>query len=128
MKTVKNMEKNFQCYLENEPPIIIDTTEESGGTGEGMKPFELVETALAACMNITARRNAGQVNIELHDIKTFVRMNWQEEGKLIFEYDYSIPENFTDIERRVIDDAINSCALRQLFSTCKIEFKQVAIK
>jgi len=36
----------FQCYLDNRQNIV-DTTSDKGGSGSGIRPYELLETALA---------------------------------------------------------------------------------
>ncbi|SMC33239.1 OsmC family protein [Sporomusa malonica] len=124
MMRLRSMDVNFQC-TDADKKIIVDTSERNGGTGQHVQPFELMEAAVAACMNITARARAG---IKLSDVQTTVRMNWSEEGKLIFEYDYSFQGNLDDKTQDMIGDAINGCMMRKLLTHREIEFKKIEMK
>ncbi|HMM19440.1 MAG TPA: OsmC family protein [Selenomonadales bacterium] len=127
MMRLRSMGVNFQC-MDADKKITVDTSEKNGGTGQHLQPFELLEAAVAACMNITARARAERAGIKLNDVQTAVRMNWSEEGKLIFEYDYSLGSLDDDETRNMLVDAINGCLMRQLLTQRKIEFKKTEAK
>lgn len=129
MMTLKSLDENFQCYMEiGKDRIMVDTFRKNGGTGFGIQPFELLEAAVAACMNITVRARAERAGIKLTNVQTRVKMNCSDEGKLIFEYDYVIPGNFDDEANKLFADIINSSWLRQIMTYREIEFKKVEIK
>lgn len=128
MMKLKSMDAHFQCRLETDNKIIVDTSQKNGGTGLCLQPFELMEAAVAACMNITVRARAERAGITINNVQTAVQMNWSEEGKLIFEYDYSIMGDFNSEAQNLLTDAINGCMLRQLLTHRKIEFKKVETK
>lgn len=126
MIKIKSLDENFQCYMDfGKDRIFIDTSEKNGGTGLCVQPFELLEAAVAACMNITVRARAERAGIKLANVQTTVKMNCCEEGKLIFEYDYLIPGEFDDDTNKLFADIINGSWLRQLMTYREIEFKKI---
>jgi putative redox protein len=129
MIKLKSLDENFQCCIEaGKDRIIVDSAEKYGGTGLYIQPFELLEAAVAACMNITVRSRAERAGIKLTNVQTTVKMNCSDEGKLVFEYDYFVPGDFDDETNKLFADVINGSWLRQLMTYREIEFKKVEIK
>lgn len=128
MMKLKSLDTHFQCSLEADNTLIVDTSKKNGGTGLCLQPFELMEAAVAACMNITVRARTERAGVKVNNVQTTVQMNWSEEGKLIFEYDYSVPGEFDSEAQNLITDSINGCMMRQLLTHRKIEFKKVKTK
>ena len=60
-----NAKNELQNYLTRiiEYDVLVDTTLEKGGTGKCIRPHDLLEAALAACMNIAIRMEAQKNNL-----------------------------------------------------------------
>ena len=107
-------EKKYQCIVETSKcDIIADTTQDKGGSGEGIRPHELLEAAAAACLNITIRMVLDDLKIDAEDVSVNVNLNRGVEGKTIFEYEYKIDTVLSDEQKTKIEDSILSCPVRQ---------------
>lgn len=53
---------------------IADVAGEKGGKGEGFPPHDLLEAALATCMNMTVRMYADHHGIEIRGVSTTVTL------------------------------------------------------
>jgi len=97
--------------------LLIDTTEEKGGTGKYTRPHDLLEAALASCMNIILQKEAEK--LELRDIKfeTEVILNRENPEEANFEYSYKIIAN-KDYEnlRDIFDKALLNSSVRKTLS------------
>lgn len=124
MVSIKSGQEKYQCYLKENEELIIDTTEERGGRGVGIRPHQLLEAALASCMNITLRKSAEDIGIDLENVETIVQLNRDTAGKAIFEYSYKISDNLACIEKERISEALKGCAVRNTL-TKTIEFKEI---
>jgi putative redox protein len=98
--------------------IIVDTTKDKGGTGAYIRPHELLEAALAACMNISIRMEALKNNIKLDDVETKVELNRTDPAKSIFEYSFKLnsdPKNDGEVLGN-FKNALQHCAVRKTLS------------
>ncbi|MGI6453310.1 MAG: OsmC family protein [Syntrophomonadaceae bacterium] len=98
--------------------ILVDTTRERGGTGEFIGPHELLEAALAACINITLRKVAENKNIDLTGIDTKVILNNTDPEKAIFECSIKIKGHQLIDEKtmQILKNAANLCAVKKTLS------------
>lgn len=65
-----------------------DTIKDKGGGGFGFRPHELLEAALARCINITIRMCADKYSIPLSKVTTTVRLNRSNPDEAVFEGEY----------------------------------------
>lgn len=71
-----SLEDPWQCTVSKDDlDIVADTTTDHGGSGEGIRPRELLEGALATCMNMTVRMAADRDGIDLDCVRTVVDLD-----------------------------------------------------
>lgn len=71
-----SQEKNFLTRFTNGEHIgDADTTAEKGGGNRGFRPHELLEAALATCMNMTLRSYAQKHDIPLPGVSVVVTLS-----------------------------------------------------
>jgi putative redox protein len=119
---VKNESQNYLTNIIGYD-IIADASKEKGGTGLYIRPHELLEAALAACMNISIRMEAEKNNIKLDSVETTVKLNRSDPEKTIFEYSFKTNSE-RNLEKGVtsnFSDVLQQCAVRKTLSK-KIEF------
>ncbi len=88
----------------------IDAPADKGGGDAGFRPHDLLEAALAGCLNITLRKYAASHDIPLIGAATWVSLNRQQPEETVFEYGLELIE------------AAAACAVHQTLSR-KISFK-----
>ena len=87
-----------------------------GGTGTGFRPSELLEAALATCMNITLRMYAANHKMPLEDVSTEVTL---ESGadETVFRFEVRlIGEGLTDEQRSRLIEIANACSVKKKLS------------
>ena len=90
-----------------------DTTPDKGGKGEGFRPHELLEAALANCMNMALRMLAAQNAIRLSSVETTVCLNRNAPEEVCFEYSVAFPKELAEPDRQRLMEAVNSCPVRE---------------
>ncbi len=114
---VKSESQNYLCRIVDYD-IISDAAEDKGGTGLYIRPHELLEGALASCMNITIRMEADRKGIKLDSVETTVKLDCNDPAKTIFKYSFNIkPEQ--KLESEIVNDferALQNCAVRRTLS------------
>ncbi len=124
MLKTKNSKQFFQCILSNDNYTVeSDEPLLKGGQGHGFRPHELLEGALAPCINISVRMLAKEHNISLNSVITQVEVE-KTESVTIFNYKITLDENLNENDRSYLMNIIDSCAVKQTLSR-QIEFKQV---
>ena len=126
MVKFKSAAQKYQCYLENDQNIIVDVTSDKGGTGAGTRPYELLEAALASCMNISLRKQAEKEGIQLEKVETTVSLNRDIEGKTVFEYECIILDELDKQTTEKIKSILQNCLVRKILSN-QIEFKETSL-
>ncbi|ADG93688.1 OsmC family protein [Arcobacter nitrofigilis DSM 7299] len=123
MKSISK-DKKYVNQLE-ELDLCIDTTEEKGGTGKYPRPHDILEAALASCMNIMLQKEAEK--LELMDIKfeTEVVLNRENPEEANFEYSYKIiaDKNYeslrTTFDKALLDSSVKKTLSRRMVFTKK---------
>lgn len=100
----------------------IDAPAEKGGGDAGFRPHDLLEAALAGCLNITLRKYAASHNIPLSGATTWVSLNRQLPTETVFEYGLELQGPITEAQRQELIEAAAACAVHQTLSR-KISFK-----
>jgi putative redox protein len=126
MVKIKSIDQKYQCYLDNGQNIIVDTTSDKGGSGSGIRPYELLEAALASCMNISLRIQAEKEGIKLEKVETAVSVNRNIDGKTIFEYECTILDKLDEQTIKRIKSILQNCLVRKILSS-QIEFKETSL-
>jgi putative redox protein len=115
-------ESNFETFFtDDRHEGTIDAPADKGGGGAGFGPHELLEAALAGCLNITLRKYAASHNIPLAGATTWVSLNRQIPEETIFEYGLELQGPITAAQRQELIQAAAACAVHQTLSR-KISF------
>jgi putative redox protein len=100
---------------------FADTSEENGGHGQGFRPHDLLEAALACCTNIVIRAFAKNHNIPLAGVAVQVHLNRDNPEEARFEYGIELQGDLTEEERTRLLRAAKACAVHKTLSR-KITF------
>ena len=95
---------------------FADATVEKGGGELGFRPHELLEAGFACCMNMWLRMYAGKRSMPLVGVETRVSINRDKEGEAVFEYAIELKGELTQVQRRELLKAAESCSVRQTLS------------
>ena len=93
-----------------------DTTPNKGGGNRGFRPHELLEAALATCMNMTVRMAADIQGIPLSSVSVTVSLNREEPGKPVFEYRVQFGEALSEAQKSRLLSAVELCPVRNTLS------------
>ena len=103
---------------------LADTTPDKGGGGKGFRPHDLLEAALASCMNMTVRMYADEHGIALDFVTTKVKLNRETEGVARFEYQIELTGEMGAVERKRLLDVAARCPVRKTLSRL-VEFNDL---
>lgn len=92
---------------------LADTTEHNGGTESGFRPHELLEAALATCMNMAARMYAASHAIPLNQVVVNVTLDRSGSDEVVFRYNVELNGRLTAGQRRGIMSAVRACPVRR---------------
>lgn len=95
---------------------VSDTTKDKGGRESGFQPHDLLEAALANCINITLRMYADQHNIPLSSVTTRVKLDRTNPVEVAFEYEIELHGSLSQDHRDRLLEAAKKCPVRQTLS------------
>jgi len=95
---------------------IADTTVENGGSDGGFRPHNLLEAALATCVNMAARMYAADHNIPLTGVTTRVKLDRNTTEQSIFGYEVEFAGDLTVEQTERLLLAANACPVRRTLS------------
>jgi putative redox protein len=125
MIRTENDDINFKTKFSNgEHSAISDTTIDKGGSNSGFRPHELLEAAVASCMNMHIRMFAENHNIDVSEVKTEVSLNRNEPESAVFEYKIEIDGRLTGLEKDKLMQIVLSCPIKKTLSK-RIDFKNI---
>ncbi len=93
-----------------------DTTPNKGGGNLGFRPHELLEAALATCMNMTLRMAADKHGIPLSSVSVTVFLNREEPGQPVFEYSVQFGKALSEAQKSRLLSAVETCPVRNTLS------------
>ena len=79
---------------------ISDIAANQGGTGTGFRPHELLEAALATCINMTIRVYAQTLGLPLEDVSTEVQLDRTSANESFFRYKVDLKGDQLSSEQR----------------------------
>ncbi len=124
MIKTRSIGTDFYCILTNDKLTMdSDAPIFKGGLGNGFRPHELLEAALASCINITIRMIARERNINIDGVETQVEVDRAQSDKSIFNYKILLVGNLKDKDREFLMNIIDFCAIKQTL-TKQLEFVQ----
>ncbi len=89
--------------------LKADTTKDKGGGGSGFRPHELLEAALAACINIHLRMYADNHGIPLEGVRILVSLDRNEPSKATFGYSIELAGELTAAQRERLLQIAETC-------------------
>jgi trans-aconitate 2-methyltransferase len=100
----------------------VETTADAmkGGVGSsnGFRPHELLEAAVAACMNISARLKADDMGVAPVEVATEVALD-RSDGRAVFRGRVRVAGELTDAQRTALEEAAFHCPVgRTLLREC----------
>ena len=93
-----------------------DTTADKGGGSLGFRPHELLEAALATCMNMTMRMVAEKHAIPLAGVSVTVSLNRKEPEAPVFEYSVQFDGALSEAQKSQLLSATEKCPVRNTLS------------
>ncbi len=107
----------YQTQLTNGTSSIrSDTTRDKGGSDSGFRPHDLLEAALASCMNMTLRMYADQHGIALSDVTTKVTLDRSKPEETVFEYEIDLQGALSEQDRTRLLGVAERCPVRRTLS------------
>ncbi len=109
--------KNFLAQFTNgEHVSTSDTTPDKGGGNLGFRPHELLEAALANCMNMSVRMYAEKNAIPLSGVSVTVSLNRSNPDGALFEYGVEFRGLLSEPQKGQLLSALESCPVRNTLS------------
>jgi putative redox protein len=106
---------------------ISDTTLNNGGAGQGFRPHDLLEAAIATCINIAVRTCATREGMPLSGVVTRVSLDRSEPDEAVFHHEVELQGELTEEQRRRLLRVANACPVRRtLMRTIRFEDGQIA--
>ncbi len=96
--------------------LLANTLKDGVGGTDGFRPHDLLEAALAACMNITARMAAEKAGIPLEQVTTQVRLERTGDGPVTFHCSFSTSGDLSEGKRAALARAVAQCPVRRTLS------------
>ncbi|MGD1043716.1 MAG: OsmC family protein [Bacteroidota bacterium] len=125
MIQTENEEINYKTKFSNgEHSAFSDTTIDKGGSNSGFRPHELLEAAVASCMNMHIRMFAESHDIDVSDVKTEVSLNRNDPEFAVFEYRVEVDGKLTGLEKEKLLQIVQSCPVKKTLSK-RIDFRYI---
>jgi putative redox protein len=104
----------FAVRLSNGSEIArADATSDKGGSGEGFRPHELLEAALASCMNMSLRMYAERHSLPLEHLVVRVRLDRGGEEQAVFRYSLELEGRLSHEQRAQLLQVAEDCPVRR---------------
>lgn len=96
--------------------LYADTKKGLRGGATGLRPHELLEAALASCINMTLRISAEQHNIPLEQLKVSVRVIRDQPEHSRFDCTIEMGGTMTEEQRQHLLRSASHCPVSQTLS------------
>jgi putative redox protein len=106
----------FTTFTNGKHEAFSDNTAEKGGQGAGFRPHELLEAALACCINMWLRIYADNHGLQLDEVITKVWVKRDKSEETEFEYSIELYGALTDEQRSKLMRIAETCPVRQSLS------------
>ncbi len=117
MITCKNEILKYQTTFSNgKHTAYADATEDKGGKSSGFRPHELLEAALASCLNMHLRMYADTHNISLEEVQTTVTLDRSIPNEVIFKYSIDLVGSLTKEQRQRLLQIAKTCPVHKTLS------------
>ncbi len=95
---------------------FADNTVDKGRRGAGFRPHELLEAALASCVNMWVRMYADNHRLPLERVVTTVQVNRVKPAEPVFEYRIALEGPLTREQRGKLMAVAQTCPVRTTLS------------
>jgi putative redox protein len=109
-------EKFKTVFTNGEHVSTSDTTPDKGGANSGFRPHELLEAALANCMNMTLRMSAEKQDIPFSGVSVSVSLKRNDPEGPIFEYRAEFDGNLSESQKKQLLSALETSPVRNTLS------------
>ena len=117
MITAKSQEQNYQVvFTDGFHTGIADVNEDKGGSNSGFRPHDLLEAALATCLNMWLRMYADENDLSVVHIETTVSLDRSPTDEVVFNYSLDIAGSLSSAERQQLVSAAQSCPVHKTLS------------
>jgi len=118
MIVCRGEQKNYLTTFSNgQHSACADVTADRGGQAAGFRPTELIEAALASCMNITVRMAAQKHGIALTSVTTGVSLEKPTADESVFVVAVELEGAISDDQRAVLMEAADACVVKKMLTT-----------
>ena len=125
MIQTENEEISYKTKFSNSKhSAFSDTTIDKEGSNSGFRPHELLEAAVASCMNMHIRMFAENHKMNISKVKTEVSLNRDEPECAIFEYKIEIDGKLTGLEKEKLMQIVRNCPVKKTLSK-RIDFRYI---
>jgi putative redox protein len=93
-----------------------DTTADKGGSGGGFRPHELLEAAMATCVNMMVRMYAENHGVPLVGVTTTVDLDRSDPDEVVFRYDIRLDGLLSAEQKERLIRAGGACPVRRTLS------------
>lgn len=101
--------------------IYSDVTAEKGGSGKYFRPHDLLESAYASCLNITARMVLDDMNVSYDAVTVKVELDRSDEAKTVFKYQIDISGPIEKETKEIVFRKVMNCPVKKTLSK-QLEF------
>lgn len=92
---------------------VSDTTEDKGGTNSGFRPHDLLEAALATCLNMWLRMHADNHNYPVSHVETTVSLDRSRPNEVIFNFSINISGSLSSPEKQKLISVAKTCPVHK---------------
>ena len=101
---------------------LADTTKDKGGSNLGFRPHDLLEAALAACMNMWMRMYADHHNLPLSGAIVTVQLDRSRPEEVIFNYSVDLDGELSETQYSKLIEIAGTCPVHRTLSK-KVAFQ-----
>ena len=103
-------------FSDGEHHGVSDATFDHGGSHSGFRPHDLLEAALATCVNMAVRMFADNHAIPLGSVTTKVSLDRTRPDEVVFRYEVGLDGELTPEQRDKLLHAAAACPVRRTLS------------
>ncbi len=125
MITAKSRAPNYQVFFtDGLHQGVADTTADKGGGNSGFRPHDLLEAALATCLNMWLSMFANNHGIPVAQVETRVSLDRSRSDEVIFNYSIDISGSLSGSEKQKLLSAAQACPVHKTLAK-KLTLKAV---
>lgn len=117
MIKTESLDTQFQVRFTNGKQLsVADATPDKGGQGQGFRPHELLEAALATCMTMSLRMDAQKRGLPLAGLSVSVSLDRSRPDEPSFECRFDFDSTLPEADRARLLESLENCPVRTTLS------------